>query len=290
MLVLLTGVLAGILFGLLTVAVRRGLIRVPDAVAGSMVITSTAALMVVALAIVTGVGDELLDVRAGLVYAAIGAIVPGLSQILFVVAVREVGASRAAVMIGTAPLLATIIAVGFRGEPLKAGLVAGTVLIVFGGASLAWERKLPQGFRARGMVFAFCCALLFALRDNAVRIMGATTEMDPRAGTAWALVGAALTVAVYALATRRSGLPAQLSQAFRPFLLPGFVLGLAYTCLVLALHIGRVTVFAPLNATQSLWAVLFAWILLGKSDSIGPRVVIAGLLVVSGGILIGVFR
>ena len=59
---------------------------------------------------------------------------------------------------------------------------------------------------------------------------------------------------------------------------------------MLALHIGRVTVFAPLNATQSLWAVLFAWILLGKSDSIGPRVVIAGLLVVSGGILIGVFR
>ena len=287
---LLTGVLAGMLFGLLTVAVRRGLIRVPDAVAGSMVITSTAALIVLGLTIATGVGGDLLDVRTGLVYAAIGVVVPGISQILFVVSVREVGASRAAIMIGTAPLLATIIAVGFRGEPLKAGLIAGTVLIVVGGASLAWERNLPAGFRARGMLFAFACAMLFALRDNAVRVTAGSTDMDPRAGTAWALIGAASAVAVYAIGTRRSGLPQQVRAAFRPFLVPGVALGLGYTALVLALHVGRVTVIAPLNATQSLWAVLLAWLLLGKSDSVGPRVVMAGLLVVSGGILIGVFR
>ncbi|MFM9123665.1 MAG: hypothetical protein ACKOSO_00460, partial [Actinomycetota bacterium] len=69
------------------------------------------------------------------------------------------------------------------------------------------------------------------------------------------------------------------------------VFGLAYATLTIALSVGKVTVFAPLNAMQSLWTVLFAWILIGRAgDAIGVRVVGAMALVVAGGILIGIFR
>jgi uncharacterized membrane protein len=90
--------------------------------------------------------------------------------------------------------------------------------------------------------------------------------------------------------TRRGALPGQLRGVAASFLPAGVVFGIAYTTLTIALHVGKVTVFAPLNAMQSMWTVLFAWILLGKSDAIGVRIVAAMLLVVSGGILIGVFR
>ena len=290
MLVIAMGVLAGVLFGLLTALVRRGLMRQPNALVGAMVITSSAALMVLAVTILTGKGGDLLEFRMAAGYFALGIVVPGISQILFVVAVREVGASRTAIMIGTAPLLATIIAVAFRGEALVIGLVAGTVLIVIGGASLAWDRNLPPGFRARGMLFAFFCALLFAVRDNAVRMLGGASDMDPLAATTWTLIGAAVAVAVYATIARRGAVLTEYRSVFRSFIPAGVVFALAYLALVVALEIGRVTVFAPLNAMQSMWTVLFAWLLLGKSDGIGARIVLAMLLVVSGGILIGIFR
>ncbi len=290
MLVIAMGVLAGVLFGLLTALVRRGLMRQPNAIVGAMVITSSAALMVLAVTILTGKGGDLLEFRMAAGYFALGIVVPGISQILFVVAVREVGASRSAIMIGTAPLLATIIAVAFRGEALVIGLVAGTVLIVIGGASLAWDRNLPPGFRARGMLFAFFCALLFAVRDNAVRMLGGASDMDPLAATTWTLIGAAVAVAVYATIARRGAVLTEYRSVFRSFIPAGVVFALAYLALVVALEIGRVIVFAPLNAMQSMWTVLFAWLLLGKSDGIGARIVLAMLLVVSGGILIGIFR
>ncbi|MEI7438434.1 MAG: DMT family transporter [Thermoleophilia bacterium] len=284
------GVLAGVLFGLLTTLVRRGLMRQPNALVGAMVITSSAAVMVLVVTVLTGKGGDLLELRMAAGYFALGIVVPGISQILFVVAVREVGASRTAIMIGTAPLLATIIAVAFRGEALVIGLVAGTVLIVIGGASLAWDRNLPPGFRARGMLFAFFCALLFAVRDNAVRMLDGASEMDPRAATTWTLIGAAVAVAIYATISRRGAVLTEYRSVFRSFIPAGVVFASAYLALVVALEIGRVTVFAPLNAMQSMWTVLFAWLLLGKSDGIGARIVLAMLLVVSGGILIGVFR
>ena len=290
MLVIAMGVLAGVLFGLLTALVRRGLMRQPNALVGAMVITSSAALMVLAVTILTGKGGDLLEFRMAAGYFALGIVVPGISQILFVVAVREVGASRTAIMIGTAPLLATIIAVAFRGEALVIGLVAGTVLIVIGGASLAWDRNLPPGFRARGMLFAFFCALLFAVRDNAVRMLGGASDMDPLAATTWTLIGAAAAVAVYATIARRGAVLTEYRSVFRSFIPAGVVFALAYLALVVALEIGRVTVFAPLNAMQSMWTVLFAWLLLGKSDGIGARIVLAMVLVVLGGIMIGIFR
>jgi drug/metabolite transporter (DMT)-like permease len=284
------GVLAGILFALLTVLVRRGLIRNPDPIAGSVVVVGLATVIVIVEALVSGQASDLLDVHPALMYFAIGLIAPGATQVIFMLAVRDVGASRVAIMIGTAPLLATIIAVVFRGEPLKAGLLAGTVLIVIGGASIAYERNLPVGFRARGMVLAFSCALLFACRDNAMRAVGIQTTMDPRAATAWALIGAFVAVAGFALITRRGALPTQLRTVFISFLPAGIVFGIAYTTLTIALHVGKVTVFAPLNAMQSMWTVLLAWAILGRSDGIGFRVVAAMVLVVSGGILIGIFR
>jgi drug/metabolite transporter (DMT)-like permease len=285
------GLLAGALFGLLTVLIRRGIMRVPDPVVGSVVVIGLALLVDLVATVVSGKAGGLVDGRAALAYLLIGLVAPGLSQIVFMLAVRDAGASRVAIMIGTAPLLAAIIAVGFRGEPLKAGLVAGTALIVVGGASLAWERTLPEGFRARGLVLGFACALLFAMRDNAMRIAGLETDMDARAATAWTLLGALLAVAGFAAATRRGALPGQIAGLWRAYLPAGLVFGLAYTTLTIALSVGKVTVFAPLNAMQSLWTVLFAWILIGRAgDAIGARVIGAMALVVAGGILIGIFR
>lgn len=68
------------------------------------------------------------------------------------------------------------------------------------------------------------------------------------------------------------------------------VLGVAYSFLLEALDRGRVTVVAPLYATESLWAVLFAALLLRRTEAVGQRVLAAAALMVAGGVLIGISR
>jgi uncharacterized membrane protein len=69
--------------------------------------------------------------------------------------------------------------------------------------------------------------------------------------------------------------------------------GLLFTaaCLgfILAYRYGRVVVVAPLTATESMWTVLLATLLIGaRSDAISKRVVGACCLIVAGGILVGI--
>jgi drug/metabolite transporter (DMT)-like permease len=284
----LIGLLAGVVFGLMTVLVRRGVVRHPDPLAGTVVITAGGTLAVAAIVVATGAGGYLMDVRAGLPFAAVGVLAPGLSQLLLTVAARDAGASRVGIMIGTSPLLASALAVTIGDEALVPGLVVGTVLIVAGGIAIAWQRELPQGFRRRGVAMAFAAALMFAFRDNLVHAAGISSDLDPRAATAWSLLGATVAVAAFTGVALRGELPGRVAAAARPFLLPALVLGLGYTVLVTALDLGRVTVFAPLNAMQSMWTVLLAWVLIGRGDGIGARVVAAAVLVVAGGVLIGV--
>jgi uncharacterized membrane protein len=82
----------------------------------------------------------------------------------------------------------------------------------------------------------------------------------------------------------------RIRRAARPFVPSGLVYGVSYACLYSAFDRGRVTVVAPLVATESLFAVLISLVLLRRSELIGPRLLLATMLVVSGGALISSFR
>ena len=284
----LFAVAAGALFGVFTLAVRSGLTRGGDPEAGALVITGIGFLSGLVLALPEIVsGADLAELWP---FVLVGAIVPGTSQILFILAVRDAGPSRAAILIGTAPLISVVIALLVLREPFRPPLLIGTALIVAGGSILARERARPAHFRTLGAVLALTCAALFALRDNAVRVAAKAADTPPLAASAASLLGATTVVLLYLLIARRRGLKTKLRSALPAFATAGVVLGLAYASLVEGFDHGRVSVVAPLNATQSLWAVVLAAVLIGKSEQIGRRTVVSGLLVLAGGALISVLR
>jgi drug/metabolite transporter (DMT)-like permease len=285
----LLGLLAGALFGAMTVAVRAGLIRGGDPALGSVVIT-TSAFVVATLLALPSVASDGVDPGALAPFAAVGLFVPGMSQILFILAVRHAGPSRAAILIGTAPLGSVLLALALLDEPLRPILLAGTALVVAGGAVLAFDPGRPAGFRALGVVLALTCAGLFAARDNAVRFIARDDDVPALQATAVTLLAAALTAVLYVLAARRDVSASAARGSFRAFLPAGLLLAFAYGALVTGFDRGDVGIVAPLNATQSLWAVAFATLLYGASEAVGRRTVLAGVLVVLGGALIGAFR
>jgi S-adenosylmethionine uptake transporter len=220
----------------------------------------------------------------------IGFLVPGSSQIVFIQSIRLAGPSRAAILIGIAPLVSALLAIVFLGEPEHAGLLGGAVVVVAGGLALAVERARPADFRLLGAAAALLCAVMFGIRDNLVRDATRHHHAPPLLATAATLLGAIVLLLIYVVVARRRELRRTGRATAAAFAPAGVVLGVAYTFLIEGLAHGRVTVVAPLNATQSLWGVVFAALLVGRSEMIGRRTVLAGLLVVAGGALIGATR
>src|SRR5262249_33511932 len=284
--VLLAG-LAGLALGSLAVAVRWGLQSGADPDAGALVTLLVASVVAVLAAAPSALADGV-DAGALWPFFVAGLISPGASQIFLTLAVRHAGPSRAAIFMATGPLISILIALTLLGEPFRPLLVIGTVLVVLGGIALAGERARPEHFRMLGVALALTCAVLFAVRDNVVRWAARDQHPPPLVAAATSLVAAAAFVLVYFVSVRGDRHISK--RAALVFVPAGLALALGYGALLEAFDRGRVSVVAPLNATGALWAVLLSALLIGRSEMVGRRTVAAGLLIVSGGALIGALR
>ncbi|MGE5272419.1 MAG: EamA family transporter, partial [Verrucomicrobiota bacterium] len=74
------------------------------------------------------------------------------------------------------------------------------------------------------------------------------------------------------------------------FVLPGVLWGASYAFLFEAFYRSPVTIVSPLVATESLFAVVLAVLLLRRTELVGRHLVVGAALVVAGGALIGAFR
>jgi drug/metabolite transporter (DMT)-like permease len=269
------------LFGAMTVAIRFALVRSGDAEAGALLTILVALAVALPVAVLGHV-----DLAAAWPFLLAGVLGPGISQVLFTLAIRDAGPSRTSVTVGTAPLFSLAIALTLLDEPAKAGVLAGAILIVVGGIVLVHEPGRPEHVKWIGLAFALGATVVFAVRDNLLRHLSLDTEVEPALAAAATLAAAALTVAGWLLVTRRR-LPTRGLPAFVP---AGVLFGLSYLCLFEAYYRGRVSVVSPLVATESLWGVGISAVLLRRHELVGPRLAAGAALVVAGGVSIGVFR
>jgi drug/metabolite transporter (DMT)-like permease len=285
-LVVLLALGAAVSFGALAVTIRLALHPPLDAETASLVTTFLAGACCVVLASATGDFSGL-DWTDTWPFFVTGLFAPGISQIFFTRAVGLIGPSRTAVFVGVSPVLSAAIAVVVLDEPVHAALVVGTLLIVAGGTLLVRERARPVLFSG-GIALALGAALLFAIRDNLVRWAARGSNVPGFVAASASLVSACVVIGLVVLA--KPDAVARVRRTFRPFLLSGLVYGVSYACLYSAFDRGRVTVVAPLVATESLWAVLISMVVLRRSERIGARLLLAAALVVGGGALISGFR
>jgi drug/metabolite transporter (DMT)-like permease len=160
-------------------------------------------------------------------------------------------------------------------------LVVGALAIVAGGVLLAVERDRPGHLRARGLLFAAGAATMFATRDNLIRALHA--DASPQTAAAATLLAGTVVAALW---TRRAPTRTELTR-FAP---AGLMFGLSYVLLFEAYWRGRVSVVSPLVATESLWGVALAALLVRHTEGMGRRLALGALLVVVGGAVIGATR
>ena len=278
---------AALSFGALAVTIRLALGPGIDAEAAALVTTVIAGVICAVLSVAAGDLSGL-DWADTWPFLLTGLFAPGISQIFFTRAVGLIGASRTAVFVGISPVLSAAIAVTILDEPLHIALVVGTLLVVAGGTLLVRERARPAGFAALGIALSLAAALLFAIRDNLVRWAARGSDVPGFIAASASLASASLVMLI--LVASRPEARERVRRASRPFLLSGLLYGISYGCLYSAFDRGRVTVVAPLVATESLFAVLISMLVLRRSERVGARLIVAASLVVAGGVLISGFR
>ncbi len=285
----LLGLLAGALFGAMTVAVRAGLVRGGDSAFGGVVIASSAFVVSARLAL-PSVVSEGLDLAALLAVRGRRVLRPGLSQLLFILAVRYAGPSRAAILIGTAPLGSVLLAMALLDEPLRPGAARRH------GPDRRRRRgprprpgpagRLPDDRRRAG---APARPLRRPRQRRALDRAGRRRPAAP--GDRRDVAGGDAGDGAVRPGHPPGRLPARSrATTARAFVPAGVLLAFAYGALVTGFDRGDVSIVAPLNATQSLWGVAFAALVYGQREAIGRRTVLASVLIVLGGALIGAFR
>jgi drug/metabolite transporter (DMT)-like permease len=279
---------AGVSFGALAVAVRWGLRRHHNPTAGALAALGVATILSAALA-APSVAIGGVEPGSLWPFAVAGLIAPGASQIVLTRAIDLAGASRAALLMATAPLISIAAALTLLGEPLHPVVILGACLIVLGGASLTRERTRPDHFRIAGVALALLCAALFATRDTILRWAAVGDSISPFLAATTSLL-AAVTLATAYLATSNPGRFRHLLRAVPAFAPAGLTLAAGYNALIAAFDHGREIIVSPLNATGALWSVLFAAAMMRHSERVGRHTVLAATLIVSGAALIGAER
>ncbi len=279
---ILLSLATGFLFGVLAVTMRFGLTRLPDAELGAfqnLLIGFAVAFLATAAA---GQLGELSwsDVWP---FLALGAVAPGVTQVMFLFALRDIGASRSMVIYGALPLASSIGAVLFLDEPVRTALFVGTLLVVGGAALLAYDPTKPEGYRSVGLAWALASIVLFAGRDNLSRWLTTDRDIPATSGAATALAGGMVAILIYLLITRRGDRPLrQIAGSVRPFLLASVAFGLSYVTLLESFARGKVTVVSPIIGTYALWTVLLSVVFLRETEAVTRRLVVAAVLVVAG--------
>ena len=270
----------------MSVTVRMGLRRGASAEDASLVTALTAVAVTASIALVAIAAGAHVSPGDLWPFLVTGILAPGLSQLFFFRAVRDAGASRTSVVVGIAPLVAVAIALVALDEPARPLLLFAALAVVAGSVALGFEPERPADFKRAGVLFALLTTLLFATRDDLLRALATGTKAPALPAAAVAMAAGAATLTAFLVAGRRVSIAGARASA-PSFVLPGLLFGTSYAFLFEAYYRGRVTVVSPLVATESLFGVLFAVLLLRRSELVGRHVLVGAALVVAGAALIG---
>jgi drug/metabolite transporter (DMT)-like permease len=141
-----------------------------------------------------------------------------------------------------------------------------------------------------GVLFALIATVLFAVRDNVLRSFAKDTDVHALIAAPVSLLAGLAAISLVLALTRRGSWARGYARQLRLFLPAGVFFGFSYAALFEAYYRGRVSVVAPLVATESLWGVVFSALLLRRSELVGRWLVVGAALIVAGGALIGVSR
>ena len=207
---------------------------------------------------------------------------------------RLVGVARMSVLMQSVLIWSTALAVIFLGERLSSGILAGSLLIMFGGVFLVREKgevskKIPFLYYLAPLLTALSFAMTFLLRRYGLAwIPSSPLGMSVSNLTALIILGIAFPfTGDRRTESKKTGDGGKKSKkAYFAATLGGLFNALAAIFFWTAVQMGEIVQVVPINRLSVLFVILFSWIFLRKQELITWRVVLGGVLSVAGAFIL----
>jgi drug/metabolite transporter (DMT)-like permease len=225
-----------------------------------------------------------LDMWALMWFALSGVCASFVGRLLTLQSYKLMGVAVSSAIVGTSPLLVTLFAILFLGEPLLFSVVVGSALVVAGIAFMNMRGGRPS-LKVNSVHLAAGASLMFAA-SNIFRKLG--TDISPHAvlGAQSSTLFGFMTFMVYMVAKGGFG-NLNINRGNIWWLTgSGVVNAVAWIALTMSIATGRVSVMTSIVYSYPLFSVLLARLMLRDTETLTRHVVAGCVLIVLGVVLV----
>jgi DME family drug/metabolite transporter len=273
------GLLTSLCFAIASLLAQRGYFAAP-APWGAWVTIAVNALFLLAAHFIL-YSDTRLFAADNLIFIAVGLFVPGLTRVLSFRGIRAMGSSVTSTIVNTTPMFSTVLAILILEERPAPLVVLGVALTVGGLVTVSWGGE-KTSYKKSELIYPFLCALLFSMKDVAVRwgLGGGGGQPILAAGIA-ALTS---TIEIFLITRYLQGEQFVLPPApvARWFMGSGIFTGASFLFMYLAYSLERVSIVAPLVNSYTVFVSILTPFMARRIETVTARKLAGAALVVAG--------
>ncbi|MBM4260268.1 MAG: DMT family transporter [Deltaproteobacteria bacterium] len=279
MLPIFFGLLTSICFGIASLLAQRGY-HVGAAPWGAWITIAFNALF-----LLTGhflfEGETRLFVRDNLIYVAVGLFVPGVTRVLSFRGIRTLGSSVTSTIVNTTPMFSTVLAIILLAERPSPLVLLGVLLTVGGLVTVSWGGE-KTSYSKIELLFPFACALLFSMKDIAVRWGLGGGSGQPILAAAIAAVTSTIEIFLFTRYLQGEKFAWPPAKVARWFVWSGVSTGGSFLFMYLAFSMERVSIVAPLVNSYTVFVSILTPFMARQIETVTPRKLLGAALVVAG--------
>jgi len=273
------GLLTSLCFAIASLLAQRGYFAAP-APWGAWVTIAVNALVLLAAHFIL-YSDTRLFAVDNLIFIAVGLFVPGVTRVLSFRGIRAMGSSVTSTIVNTTPMFSTVLAILILEERPAPLVVLGVALTVGGLVTVSWGGE-KTSYKKSELIYPFLCALLFSMKDVAVRwgLGGGGGQPILAAGIA-ALTS---TIEIFLITRYLQGEQFILPPApvARWFMGSGIFTGASFLFMYLAYSLERVSIVAPLVNSYTVFVSILTPFMARRIETVTARKLAGAALVVAG--------
>lgn len=224
-------------------------------------------------------------------FALIGFLAQGIGTLTHYIGIERMGVSRATSVQSITPLWGVLFAFIVLGERPGVSVIAGTVAIVAGVVLLAApeEEGSKSGWMQGAVLFPLVSSVTYAFVPILAKF-AFVYQQTPVLGLGVAFGAASITMFLGRKKIPGGAVIQATPRGLRFFALAGVMNLLGAIVFWSALVGGDVSIVLPISRLYPLWVLILGAAFLGRAENISIRVVLAGVMVVFGGVLITAYQ
>lgn len=206
------------------------------------------------------------------------------ARLLNFVSVKRIGVATTSAIVGTSPLLSTVLAILFLGEEIISAVILGAVLVVVGIYLISGAHD-TLSIKSIGLIIPLLSATFYAA-SNIFRKMGLNFQAHSVLGAQSSTAAGLAFFSLYLISRKQLGNIKTGERSLAYYIIAGIVGSVGWVSIMLAMNMGSVSVVGTIVFSYPLLSLLLSWMFLKEEETITPRIILGCVTIVLGIILV----